>query len=63
MLTERDKEWLRGRKWKGGDIEMFEKELKKNKVREPYYIRSLDGFIPLAEVKQYIKGEQCLHIL
>lgn len=63
MLTERDKEWLRGRKWKGKDIEMFEKELKKNKVREPYYIRSLDGFIPLAEVKQYIKGEQCLHIL
>ena len=61
MLTEKDKEWLRGQKWKIKDIEMFEEELRKHKVREPYFIRTLDGFLPLAEVKKF-KGEQCLHI-
>ncbi|MCK4822476.1 hypothetical protein KA005_42320 [bacterium] len=61
MLTEKDKEWLRGQKWKMKDIEMFEEELKKHKVREPYVIRSSEGFIPLAEVWR-VGGEQCLHI-
>ena len=61
MLTEKDKEWLRGRKWKLKDIEMFEKELKTNKVREPYFIRTLNGFVKLAEVKKF-KGKQCLLI-
>ena len=63
MLTEKDKEWLKGRKWKIKDIELLEKELKENKVREPYFIRTIDNIsVPLAEVKEYIKGEQCLHI-
>lgn len=63
MLTEKDKEWLRRQKWKTKDIEMLEKELKENKVKEPYFIRGTENInIPLAEVKEYIKGEQCLHI-
>ena len=63
MLTEKDKEWLRGRKWKWKDIEILEKELKENRVKEPYFIRGIENIdLPLAEVKGYIKGEQCLHI-
>ena len=63
MLTEEDKEWLRGRKWKSKDLELFEKELKENKVKEPFYIRTTQNInVPLAEVREYIKGEQCLHI-
>ena len=62
MLTEKDKKWLRGKKWRIKDIELLEKELKTNKVREPYYIRSVEGKnLELAEVKKF-KGEQCLHI-
>ena len=63
MLTERDKEWLRGRKWKIKDIEILEKALKGNRIKEPYYIRTIDNInVPLAEIREYIKGEQCLHI-
>ena len=63
MLREKDKEWLRGRRWKTRDIELLEKELKANKVKEPYFIRTIENInVPLAEVKEYIKGEQCLNI-
>lgn len=62
MLTNKDKAFLKSVKWGCKDIKLLEKELKENKVRVPYFIRTLDGFLKVAEVKKF-KGEQCLKIL
>jgi hypothetical protein len=61
MLTNKDKAWLKSRKWKNQSIELLEKELKRNEVRIPYFIRSKDG-TPLAEIHK-VGGKQCLKIL
>lgn len=62
MLTNKDKAFLKSVNWKYKDIELLEKELKTNKVRTPYFIRTSDGFVKVAEVKEFM-GEQCLKIL
>jgi hypothetical protein len=61
MLTDKDKAFLRSLKWKWKDIELFEKELKENKVRKPCFIRATDGKL-LAEVWK-VGSKQCLRIL
>ena len=61
MLTTKDKVFLTSLKWRYKDIEFLENDLREGKIREPYFIRSVNGK-PMAKVLR-IGGKQCLHIL
>ena len=60
MLTNKDKAFLTSLNWKWKDIEYLENDLREGKIREPYFIRSVNGK-PMAKVSR-VGGKQCLRI-